>query len=84
MFDFVIGVDSLFSFDVMKKILFIGMIFGGLALTSCKKDYECVYSYPNGSGGTITESHPYDNVKNSDKAAAKANCDLVEGTFSVK
>ncbi|RFC53294.1 hypothetical protein [Brumimicrobium aurantiacum] len=25
----------------MKKVLFVGLLFGGLALTSCKKEYTC-------------------------------------------
>lgn len=29
----------------MKKLLFLGVVFGGLALTSCKKDYTCECKY---------------------------------------
>lgn len=29
----------------MKKVLFLSLVFGGLALTSCKKDYTCECTY---------------------------------------
>lgn len=56
----------------MKKLLFLGVIFGGLALTSCKKDYtcECVYEMNN---ETITHSFEIKDVK---KKEAKDNCEF--------
>ena len=31
----------------MKKVLFLSLVFGGLALTSCKKDYTCTCYSPS-------------------------------------
>jgi len=54
----------------MKKVLFLSLVFGGLALTSCKKDYECECKY-NLGGEPIT--HTFD-IKDVKKKDAEAGC----------
>ena len=54
----------------MKKLLLIGMIFGALALTSCKKDYTCVCTIDG-------EDWPAEIYKNTKKKDAKDKCDKI-------
>ena len=66
---------------IMKKVLFVGMVFGALALTSCKKDYTCTY----GSGDTkvVTE---FKDLKKSEADDAEKACTtgLIVGTWASK
>lgn len=56
----------------MKKKLFFSLLtISLLALTSCKKDYNCVCS----AGGFSAESETYENVKKSD---AESRCEDYE------
>ncbi|RFC53293.1 hypothetical protein [Brumimicrobium aurantiacum] len=64
----------------MKKVLFVGIVFGSLALTSCKKDYTCTY----GEGETkVVEEHK--DLTNDEAEDKKADCEggVIEGTWSV-
>lgn len=54
----------------MKKVLFLSLVFGGLALTSCKKDYTCECKY-NLGGEAIT--HKFE-IKDAKKKDAEAGC----------
>jgi hypothetical protein len=58
----------------MKKLLLGIAGFGLLAstMTSCKKDYDCVCTYPGFNGTTETDTWPYKKVKKKD---AEAACD---------
>ena len=52
----------------MKKLLLVAMIFGGLALTSCKKDYVCTTTVPSffpGMAPSVTET-PFNDLNKSD------------------
>ena len=51
----------------MKKALLIGIFFGGLALTSCKKNWLCECYYQ----GTLEESYV---IANKSKNKAKKQC----------
>lgn len=51
----------------MKKILFIGMLLGGLALTSCSKDWVCECQYE----GTVESYTIYNKTKNKAKKQCK-------------
>ena len=50
----------------MKKVLFIGMLLGGLALTSCSKDWVCECQY-NGAVDSYV-------IYNKTKSKAKKQC----------
>ncbi|RYM35111.1 hypothetical protein ERX46_06965 [Brumimicrobium glaciale] len=64
----------------MKKVLFVGMVFGAMALTSCKKDYKCEV----GSGDTkiVTE---YKDLTQSEADAQEKDCEtgIIKGTWSL-
>jgi hypothetical protein len=62
----------------MKKVLFIGMIFGGLALTSCKKDYVCDY------GVDGVPNQEFNDLDKDDAETGETACKLVGGTWSTK
>lgn len=51
----------------MKKVLFIGLFFGGLALTSCKKDWLCECQYQ----GSVDSYIIYNKSKNKAKKQCK-------------
>jgi hypothetical protein len=62
----------------MKKVLFVGMVFGAMALTSCKKDYKCTYDL---GGLEVVDKH---NDLNKDEADTKeAQCKVLGGTWSI-
>ena len=62
----------------MKKLLFVGMVFGALALTSCKKDYKCTY----GTGDTKIVKE-FNNLTNDQAKVEKDKCTtgLVTGVW---
>ena len=60
----------------MKKVLFVGMVFGALALTSCKKEYTCEYT--NGDKVTYNDKDHSDAQIKSYKAA----CAITDGKWS--
>ncbi|HZH85672.1 MAG TPA: hypothetical protein VFD77_00050 [Brumimicrobium sp.] len=62
----------------MKKVLFVGMVFGALALTSCKKEYQC--AYPGGAVTTYSEK----DYSDSEISTAKTACIFLDGTWSEK
>lgn len=64
----------------MKKVLFVGMVFGALALTSCKKDYKCTY----GDGDTKLVKEYKDLTKDEAEEQEK-DCEnnFVEGVWSL-
>lgn len=62
----------------MKKMLVVGMVFGALALTSCKKDYTCTY------GENDIDPYTYTDLNKTQKTAAKSACELAGGTFAKK
>lgn len=53
----------------MKKVLFLSLVFGGLALTSCKKDWTCVCENVP-LIGTYSEV-----LKDKTKSDAKSECE---------
>ena len=57
----------------MKKVFFIGMLFGGLALTSCKKDYTCECTETSGGSSTSV-------TINDTKSNAEEECDSGSST----
>ena len=65
----------------MKKVLLAGAfaVLGVVALSSCKKDYQCSWS----SNGT-TFSQDYPGLDKDAADAAEANCKAVGGTWSTK
>ncbi|HTO35663.1 MAG TPA: hypothetical protein VL021_01645 [Brumimicrobium sp.] len=67
----------------MKKLLFVGVVFGALALTSCKKDYVCTYS--NSTGGVeVSGEVEYSDIKNKDKDEVEKACKALGGTLKTK
>ncbi|PWH81370.1 hypothetical protein [Brumimicrobium oceani] len=62
----------------MKKVLFVGMVFGALALTSCKKDYTCDF------GMEGVPNQEYTDLDKDEADAAESACKLVGGTWSEK
>ena len=64
---------------IMKKVLFIGMIFGGLAFTSCTKDYKCTYDEVIGE-----ETQTYNDIKKSEVDDLKKSCQDGGGEWSVQ
>lgn len=56
----------------MKKVLFSSLVFGGLALTSCKKDYTCECKF-NVVGVPGTMAHTFD-INDAKKKDAEAGC----------
>ncbi len=64
----------------MKKVLFVGMVFGALALTSCKKDYKCTY----GTGDTKVVKE-FNNLTKDQADEEKKNCEtgLVTGVWEL-
>jgi len=54
----------------MKKLLFVAFVFGGLALTSCKKDYTCTVG--TGENAIVT---PFNDLNSSDADDAGAACE---------
>lgn len=67
----------------MKKLLFVGFVFGALALTSCKKDYVCTYNQ-NIAGMEVSGEVEYNDVKNKDKDEVEKACDTLNGTLKAK
>ncbi|HLV41715.1 MAG TPA: hypothetical protein VKY37_05510 [Brumimicrobium sp.] len=65
----------------MKKVLFVGMVFGALALTSCKKDYKCTTTV--GGSEVVTN---YNDLTKGEAEDQKKECEsgLVKGSWSVK
>ncbi|HZH85671.1 MAG TPA: hypothetical protein VFD77_00045 [Brumimicrobium sp.] len=61
----------------MKKVLFVGMVFGALALTSCKKDYTCKHT-------DSFYDQEYKDLSKTQATAAKSTCTLSGGTWSKK
>ncbi|PWH81371.1 hypothetical protein [Brumimicrobium oceani] len=71
----------------MKKVLFIGMLFGGLALTSCKKDYTCECTTTTNMEGIADTS--FSETINDKKDEAKEKCEsmstsVTSGDFYTK
>jgi hypothetical protein len=60
----------------MKKVLFVGMVFGALALTSCKKEYTC--DFADGQSQTYSEK----DFTDAQISAAKTGCNISGGTWS--
>ncbi|HLW30041.1 MAG TPA: hypothetical protein VKX29_04225 [Brumimicrobium sp.] len=60
----------------MKRVLFVAMVFGALALTSCAKKYKC-----ESSGGAVTTYSEKD-YSDDEIAAAKVACNLGQGTWT--
>lgn len=65
-----------YNLNFMKKVFFVGMVFGALALTSCKKEYTCEYS-----DGTKV-SYSEDDYSDEQIKDRKAACLLTDGTWS--
>ncbi len=73
----------------MKKVLFVGMVFGALALTSCKKDYTCTFKTPAIDMGGITFpaqeiTTDHNDVKKSDAKDLEKECKGAGGTWASK
>jgi len=65
----------------MKKVLFVGMVFGALALTSCKKDYKCEVSTTiNGQTSSVSSEHK--DLSKSDAKDLEEACEKGGGTWS--
>ena len=64
----------------MKKVLFVGLVFGALALTSCKKDYTCTIKMP-GMADTVVA---YNDLKKADADKAETTCKAASGTWASK
>ncbi|PWH81369.1 hypothetical protein [Brumimicrobium oceani] len=62
----------------MKKVLFVGMIFGGLALTSCKKDYKCTYDL-----GGVEVVDTYDNLDKDEADSKESQCEVLGGDWEL-
>ena len=67
----------------MKTVLFLGLMFGALALTSCKKDYECEVTVSSGEE-TYSETADYPDLNKSDAEDAEKACEDAGGTWSEK
>ena len=63
----------------MKKVLFVGMVFGALALTSCKKDYTCTLG-----SGDMKIVQEYNDLNKDDADTAETQCEVVGGTWESK
>ena len=63
----------------MKKVLFVGMVFGALALTSCKKDYKCTYGT-----GDLQGVKQYKDLTKKEADEKKKECEtgVIVGTWS--
>ncbi len=69
----------------MKKVLFVGMVFGALALTSCKKDYTCTQKIP--AIGPIPAQEvvtDFNDLNKSDADDAEKACKSIGGTWASK
>ena len=65
--------------EYMKKVLFIGLIIGACALTSCKKDYTCTYENESGE-----DDIQYLNKKlNKEAEVMKDLCENAGGIWSI-
>ena len=67
----------------MKKVLILSMIIGGVALVSCKKDYNCSCTSTSTSGGntaTVTTDTTLADMK---KADAEAKCNSWDASGSI-
>ncbi|WP_107039675.1 hypothetical protein [Brumimicrobium mesophilum] len=64
----------------MKKVLFVGMVFGALALTSCKKDYKCTTEVAG-----VENVETYKDLDKDEADEKKQECEtgIVSGTWSV-
>ncbi|PKR81168.1 hypothetical protein CW751_06175 [Brumimicrobium salinarum] len=64
----------------MKKVFLGALVLGGLALTSCKKDYKCTYTGPNDT--KIVDE--YKDLTKSEAEDKEADCEggVIEGTWS--
>lgn len=62
----------------MKKVLFLGLMFGALALTSCKKDYTCTIEFSQQDDEVVE----YNDLNNSDADDAKSSCEAAGGDWS--
>ncbi|MFA5574098.1 MAG: hypothetical protein WC994_03475 [Brumimicrobium sp.] len=60
----------------MKKVMLLVVLFGGLALVSCKKEYTCTFA--NGATTTMNDK----DHSQAEIDALKASCDLLDGTWS--
>ncbi|PKR81169.1 hypothetical protein CW751_06180 [Brumimicrobium salinarum] len=67
----------------MKKVLFVGMVFGALALTSCKKDYECEVSVTV-NGETASSSATFEDLSKSEAKDKEEECENGGGKWSEK
>jgi len=65
----------------MKKVLFVGMVFGALALTSCKKDYKCEVSVTV-NGQTTSGVTEHKDLSKSDAKDMEESCEKGGGTWS--
>lgn len=64
----------------MKKLLVLGLVFGGLAvMSSCKKDYTCTYDL---LGAEFVQDYP--DLDKDQADAAEAGCKLLSGTWATK
>lgn len=61
----------------MKKFVLFVAAAATLGLTSCKKDWSCDCTVPDGNGGTTTQSTP---INGKTKKDAEAQC---EGKASI-
>ena len=59
----------------MKKLLVVAVVFGGLALVSCKKSYTCTFTSPD----AVAE---YDKLSSSEADEVKETCEAAGGTWS--
>ncbi|MBD3637294.1 MAG: hypothetical protein HUJ25_08085 [Crocinitomicaceae bacterium] len=66
----------------MKKVLIFGLIVGGFALTSCKKDWTCTCTSDDGQGNTTSSSTTIQNATKSDAEAA-CNSTATSGSYTV-
>lgn len=60
----------------MKKLVVLGLVVAGFAMTSCKKDYTCECTFTS----IPTINIEYTKVK---KADAETSCDAAETTYKV-
>ena len=64
----------------MKKVLFVGMLFGAMALTSCKKDYTCECKTTTNMEGIADSS--FSETINDKKDDAKETCESMSTSVS--
>lgn len=62
----------------MKKIMFLGVVFGSLALTSCKKDYKCSYDL-----GGVEVVDTFENLDKDEAETKETQCEVLGGKWEL-